>query len=100
MNGGPSVQPGPRLYSAASDSRFQDLRASLESQWIELLRRQVGLPGDLLPMLWDCDFMLGEPMADGAERYVLCEINVSSVSPFPPSAIGPLVDAVRRRIRP
>ena len=42
--------------------------------------------------------MLGEPTADGAERFVLCEINVSSVSPFPPSAIAPLVEAVRRRI--
>ena len=34
----------------------------------------------------------------GAERFVLCEINVSSVSPFPPSSIAPLVEAVRRRV--
>jgi hypothetical protein len=42
--------------------------------------------------------MLGEPSPDGADRFVLCEINVSSVSPFPPSSIAPLVEAVRRRI--
>jgi hypothetical protein len=30
--------------------------------------------------------MLGEAAPGAAERYVLCEINVSSVSPFPPSA--------------
>jgi hypothetical protein len=29
---------------------------------------------------------------------VLCEINVSSVSPFPPSAIEPLVQAVTTRL--
>jgi len=50
-------------------------------------------------LLWDCDFMLGERQDSATERYVLCEINVSSVSPFPPSAIQPLVSAVRRRFR-
>jgi hypothetical protein len=42
--------------------------------------------------------MLGEAAADGAPRFVLCEVNVSSVSPFPPSATTPLVEAVCRRI--
>lgn len=32
------------------------------------------------------------------DRYVLCEINVSSVAPFPDSAIPPLVEAARRRL--
>ena len=32
------------------------------------------------------------------ERYVLCEINVSSVAPFPDSVIEPLVIAAARRI--
>jgi hypothetical protein len=41
--------------------------------------------------------MLGEESAGGAQRFVLCEINVSSVSPFPPSSIALLVEAVRRR---
>lgn len=49
-------------------------------------------------MLWDCDFLHGEPAADGAERRVLCEINVSSVAPFPPSVVAPLVDAVKARL--
>jgi hypothetical protein len=49
-------------------------------------------------MLWDCDFLLGEPTVDQPERLVLCEINVSSVSPFPPSSIEPLVAAVKARI--
>ena len=91
--------PGPRLYHDAELAEFQTLRGQLESSWVTLLRERVGLARERLPLLWDCDFMLGEPAADGAQRFVLCEINVSSVSPFPPSAIGPLVEAVRRRLR-
>jgi hypothetical protein len=64
-----------------------------------LLRQRVGVTRERLPLLWDCDFMLGDRAADGSERYVLCEINVSSVSPFPPSSIEPLVAATQARIR-
>ncbi len=91
-------QPGPRLYHAADLPRFQYLKERLETDWVRLLCESVGLAREQLPLLWDCDFMLGEPVVPGAERYVLCEINVSSVSPFPPSAIGPLVAAVQRRM--
>lgn len=90
--------PGPRLYHGPELPDFQALREQLESSWIALLSERVGLGRERLPLLWDCDFMLGELAADGMQRFVLCEINVSSVSPFPPSAIVPLVDAVRRRV--
>ncbi len=86
-------QPGPRLYHAADEAPFQPLRQLLESDWIALLRERVGLARDRLPLLWDCDFIRGGPGG-----YVLCEINVSSVSPFPPSSIAPLVDAVKARL--
>ncbi|CAD5371427.1 conserved hypothetical protein [Rubrivivax sp. A210] len=89
--------PGPRLYHGPELAGFQTLRQQLESSWITQLRERVGLAHEQLPLLWDCDFMFGEPAADGTPRYVLCEINVSSVSPFPPSAVAPLVAAVRRR---
>ncbi len=72
------------------------VKRRLESGWIEQLRWAINLPRDKLPLLWDCDFMLGETPPGGPERYVLCEINVSSVSPFPPSAIAPIVAAVKR----
>jgi hypothetical protein len=36
-----------------------------------------------LPMIWDADFMLGPPAADGTDRYVLGEITVSSVFRYP-----------------
>jgi hypothetical protein len=90
--------PGPRLYHGPDLPAFQALKRKLESAWITMLRERVGLPQEQLPLLWDCDFMLGEPSPDGTDRFVLCEINVSSVSPFPPSSIAPLVEAVRRRI--
>jgi hypothetical protein len=39
-----------------------------------------------------------ESTAGPADRYVLYEINASSVAPFPPSSIGPLVAAVKKRL--
>ncbi len=90
--------PGPRLYHGPELPDFQGLKQQLESSWITLLRERVGLAHEQLPLLWDCDFMLGEQTVDAAPRFVLCEINVSSVSPFPPSAIAPLVQAIRRRL--
>lgn len=91
-------QPGPRLYHGPDLLQFQGLRQRLESEWVGLLRGRVGLAKEHLPLLWDCDFMLGEPSGADAERYVLCEINVSSVSPFPPSSIGVLVEGVGRHL--
>jgi len=89
----PPPTPGPRLYSDPDDPRFQDLRQRLEPEWIAQLCRAIGVARQELPLLWDADFLLGERNGD-EECYVLCEVNVSSVSPFSPSAIAPLVAAV------
>jgi hypothetical protein len=91
-------QPGPRLYHPPDAPPFQGLRRRLESGWIRLLCEHQGVRADRIPLLWDCDFMYGTPRANDPEPWVLCEINVSSVSPFPPSAISPLVEAVRRLV--
>jgi hypothetical protein len=96
--GEPAPTAGARLYHSADLPECQGLKRLLETGWIELLRGRVGLAPDQLPFLWDCDFLLGPPAPDGEERFVLCEINVSSVAPFPPSATAPLVDAVHSRI--
>ena len=90
---GKAVTPGPRLYSDATDSRFVDLRQRLEINWVGMLCEHLGVERNALPLLWDTDFLLGDRAADGEERFALCEINVSSVSPFPESAIAPLVRA-------
>lgn len=93
-----SLAAGSRLYFSAEAEQFQPLKKLLETGWIEQLSQCVGLTHDQLPMLWDCDFMLGNSTPGQPDRFVLCEINVSSVSPFPPSAIDILVSAVQRRL--
>ncbi|HEX6017297.1 MAG TPA: Cj0069 family protein [Burkholderiaceae bacterium] len=98
IGGQPAPSAGPRLYHGADDPRFQDLRARLESGWLALLRECTGVSAERLPLLWDIDFLFGEATAGEPVRYVLCEINVSSVSPFPPSAIAPLVAALEGRL--
>lgn len=90
--------PGPRLYSGPDDSRFQRLRALMERDWLPQFLDIVGMTAAALPVLWDIDFMLGPRDANGQDTYVLCEINVSSVSPFPESALEPLAREVRQRL--
>lgn len=93
--GEPPPEPGPRLYSAADDPRFRILRSLLEEAWVELLCARLGLAAAELPVLWDADFLLGG--AEGADEphYVLCEINVCSVAPYPESATAEIVATVR-----
>ena len=98
VNNGDAPQPGPRLYSDADDPRFQYLRERLEDAWVHLLSERVGVKVEALPLLWDFDFLLGKRTGHAVERYVLCEINVSSVWPFPNSATAPLVDATREAL--
>ncbi|HET7541130.1 MAG TPA: Cj0069 family protein [Polyangiaceae bacterium] len=88
-------EPGPRLYSAGDDPRFQLLRRRLEDEWVDMLRERLGVAACRLPVLWDADFLLGGAEGATEPHYVLCEINVSSVAPYPESATIEIVDAVR-----
>jgi hypothetical protein len=90
--------PSQRLYHPPDLPPLQGLKQRLESEWVPQLERTLGVRREELPLLWDCDFLHGEPGRQGDERYVLCEINVSSVAPFPDSAIEPLVLAALSRI--
>jgi hypothetical protein len=87
---GSAPQPGPRLYYPPTRADFQPLKLKLEQQWLDQLCEIVGIDKAQLPILWDADFLYGEKDAHGADTYVLCEINVSSVYPFPDDALGPL----------
>lgn len=91
--------PGPRLYHGPDLAPFQGLRATLETEWVPALQRTLRIADAELPLLWDCDFLHGEPGPGGEERHVLCEINVSSVAPFPDSVVEPLVEATVARVR-
>jgi hypothetical protein len=50
-------------------------------------------------VLWDCDFLLGPKNDSGDDAYVLCEINVSSVAPFPDSALSAIAQATLARVQ-
>jgi hypothetical protein len=91
-------EPGPRLYFPADRPDFQDLKRMLEHDWIAQMCEVLKIQSEDLPVIWDADFMFGEKSSSGADTYVLCEINVSSVYPFPPSALGLIVDEVMLRL--
>ena len=90
---------GPRLYSSNADPRFQHLRRLMEDEWTPQRASLLNIPARDLPMIWDADFMLGPPGADGTDGYVLGEINVSSVFPFPDEAAGEIARRVSDRLR-
>jgi hypothetical protein len=91
--------PGPRLYHPPTLPEWQALKRQLEDEWVPEMQRLTGIADDALPVLWDCDFLLGPKTASGADTYVLCEINASSVSPFPQSAVVPVARAVVAKAR-
>ena len=70
----------------------------MEAEWTPAMIRTLELDPGTLPVLWDADFLYGPRTASGEDSYVLCEINVSSVSPFPPSAVEPVAATVLRAI--
>jgi hypothetical protein len=90
---------GPRLYSSNADPRFQHLRGLMENEWTPELISLLDIARDDLPMIWDADFMLGPVAADGADTYVLGEINVSSVFPMPEQAPAEIARRVADRLR-
>jgi hypothetical protein len=92
-------QPSPRYYHPPTVPAFQPLKHQLEQQWVPALQRLLEIDTTQLPILWDCDFMFGPKTESGEDTYVLCEINVSSVSPFPDSAVVPLAQAALARVQ-
>jgi hypothetical protein len=86
--------PSPKTMFRPDDPAFVQLRAKLESEWVPAMQTLVDVDADGLPALWDADFLFGPEDDAGADTYVLCEINVSSVIPFPPEAPPRVADAV------
>jgi Domain of unknown function (DUF6815) len=94
-SGGPeAAQPGPRIMHPADAPRFRQLREKMELEWVPAMQRLLDISTASLPALWDADFLYGPKTPDGADTYVLCEINVSSVAPYPDSAAPKVADAV------
>ena len=84
--GSEAAQPGPRIMHPASAPTFQALRTKMESEWTPQMMQLLDISAESLPVIWDADFLYGPRTASGEDTYVLCEINVSSVFPFPEQA--------------
>jgi len=78
---------------------LQDLRRLMEDEWTPGLLKLAGLEAGVLPALWDADFFLRPAdRLPGSPRFMLCEINVSSVLPFPEAAAPLVASNVRERL--
>ena len=82
----PQAQPGPRIMHPATAPQFQALRQQMEADWTPRMMQVLEIDPPSLPVVWDADFLYGPRNAAGEDTYVLCEINVSSVFPFPEQA--------------
>jgi hypothetical protein len=69
-----------------SAAAFQALRTKMEAEWTPQMMQLLDIDAESLPIIWDADFLYGPRSASGDDTYVLCEINVSSVFPFPEQA--------------
>jgi hypothetical protein len=70
----------------ADDPAYQRLREQMERESLPEMIGILGIDRDSLPVIWDADFLYGPKTSSGEDSYVLCEINVSAVWPFPPMA--------------
>ncbi|MGE5107839.1 MAG: Cj0069 family protein [Sphingobacteriales bacterium] len=93
------LPPGKRYYFTENCGLFTDLKTIMEDEWVPQLQNRLSINHNRMPVIWDADFFINKPNSENvAGKYTLCEINVSCVSPFPPSAIKFIVDEVRNRI--
>jgi len=98
--------PSEKTMYAPDEPDLSSLRTKVESDWVPGMQTLVGVDASALPVLWDADFLLGPNDAAGLDTYVLCEINVSAVLPFPEQAPPKLAQAVlaavqeARRLKP
>jgi hypothetical protein len=97
--GAETAQPGPRLMHTADALPFRQLRDKMENEWLPGMQALLDIPTALLPALWDADFLYGPKTEDGGDTYVLCEINVSSVAPYPDSAAPKVAAAALTGVR-
>ena len=91
--------PTPRLYYPPTMPQWQHLKQTLEQEWVPAMQEVLEIPQEQLPVLWDCDFLLGPKTDTGQDTYVLCEINVSSVAPYPESAPPYIAKAMEKILK-
>jgi hypothetical protein len=90
--------PGAKTMYPPAQPAFARLRELVEQEWVPGMQGILGLETGSLPVLWDADFLFGPKTPDGHDSYVLCEINASSVTPFPPEAVPLLARATAQAV--
>jgi hypothetical protein len=98
MPPGPDNRPQGKVFERASASRYEGLRARLESEWVPKLQEILDIDTESLPVIWDADFLYGPRTGSGDDTYVLCEINASSTFGFPEFAMPTAAEAALERI--
>lgn len=91
-------RPAARLYYPESQPEFQQLRNIMEARWVREMLEILDLDRMSLPILWDIDLLQDTKTSNEELNYRLCEINVSSVHPFPDSALAPMARVVAEAI--
>jgi hypothetical protein len=92
-------KPGKRFYFTQDCGLFSDLKEIMESAWVPQLMQITGVRKEMMPVIWDADFFINKiNTVNTREKYTLCEINVSCVSPFPESSIPLIVEEVIKKI--
>lgn len=93
------IPPSKRYYFTENCGLFADLKEIIENKWVPELQENLSINRNKMPVIWDADFFINKVNSNSAiGKYSLCEINVSCVSPFPPSAIKHIVQETRSRI--
>jgi hypothetical protein len=88
--------PAAKTMLPPDAPEFRQLRHRVEREWTPQLCALVDLDAASLPALWDADFLFGA----GADQFVLCEINASCVTPFPPEAPALMAQVVASVVAP
>ena len=95
---GEPVPAGPRLYYPPDRPDLQRLRQQIETEWLPAMQQRLQIDDAALPVIWDADLFRGPKNADGEDTWVLCEINISAVYPFPDECIEPIARETARRL--
>ena len=76
---------------------YESGRTQAERQWVPSTQQLLGIATHDLPTICDADFLYGPKTDAGDDTYVLCEINVQAVWPYPPRASTRLAQAALDR---
>jgi hypothetical protein len=90
--------PPVKKMEAADTAQYQRLRSKMQDEWVSQMQEVLGIETAELPVIWDADFLYGPKNDASDDTYVLCEVNVSAVWPYPPQATRTMAVAATARL--